>query len=111
MYSSGQSQINPKQTAHKVGLFSLKLHRRGVSRQDAFTLSVQIEVGEGQDLEQALLALRQRVQKEYGRPWYKSRYGYYENLARRMFNTPKNGNRCTRKGVQRFEGLISQSAG
>ncbi len=38
-----------------------------------------MEVGEGQDINQALLELRKLVKQEYGRPWHKRRYGYYES--------------------------------
>ncbi len=38
-----------------------------------------MEVGEGQDIGQALCELRELVQEEYGRSWCKRRYGYYES--------------------------------
>jgi ribosomal protein S21 len=44
-----------------------------------FPLSVQVEVGEGQDIDQALCQLRKLVQEEYGRSWCKRRYGYHES--------------------------------
>lgn len=38
-----------------------------------------VKVGDGQDIDQALREFRKRVQQEYGRPWCKRRYGYYES--------------------------------
>ncbi len=38
-----------------------------------------VAVGEGQHIDQALYELRKRIQQEYGRPWCKRRYGYYES--------------------------------
>lgn len=38
-----------------------------------------VKVGAGQDIDQALDLLRNRMQREYGRSWCKRRYGYYES--------------------------------
>jgi len=42
-------------------------------------MSVQVEVGDDQDIRQALCKLRRLMQEDYGRPWCKRRYGYYES--------------------------------
>lgn len=37
-----------------------------------------MEVGEDQNIDQALSELRELVRQEYGQPWNKRRYGYHE---------------------------------
>ena len=44
-----------------------------------FLLSSHVEVGDDQNIDQALCQLRELVQQEHERSWCKRRYGYYES--------------------------------
>lgn len=58
-------------------------------------MGVQVIVGEGQDIDQALCEFRNRVRREYQHQWYKRRYGYYESPGQL---------RRKRKKMQRLRG-------
>lgn len=41
-------------------------------------MSAKVEVREGESIDSALQRFSQLVRREFGRPWSKRRYGYYE---------------------------------
>jgi ribosomal protein S21 len=52
--------------------------RPGVSRTRRPEVTVRVVIGDGEGLSQALQRLARLVQKVYGRPWTKRRFGYFE---------------------------------
>ena len=41
-------------------------------------MTVRVEVGQGEELGKVLRRFAETVGRDYGRPWTKRRYGYYE---------------------------------
>ncbi|BDI30894.1 hypothetical protein CCAX7_29450 [Capsulimonas corticalis] len=52
-----------------------------------------VVVSNYENLDRALIDLRKRVRNEYGRPWYKRRYGFYEKPSELKRKRKKMGRR------------------